>query len=108
MTDKDALKTARIQMRQFLPGAMWAALQSYRFFMMKERDVEESKKYGEHQKAGKIAIGHVDLLFNLAKKMEEDGELSGDDDSETLKSLMQLAKNSSDEYHAAHADDDLA
>lgn len=108
MTDKNTEQLARSQMRQFLPNAMRVALQSYRFFMMKERNVEESKKYGEHQKAGKTAIAHVDLLFSLAKKMEEDGELSEDDDSETLKSLMRLAKHSSDEYHATHGDDDLA
>lgn len=108
MTENDTERQARKQLRQFLPNAMRVALQSYRLFMMRERGVEESKKYGEHQKAGKVAIGHVDLLFKLAVNMEEKGELSEGEDTETLKGLMQLAKHSSDEYHATHTDDDLA
>ncbi len=107
MTDKNTEECARSQLRKFLPGALHTALESYRMFMMMERNINESKKYGEHQKAGRIAIGHVDLLFRLAKNMEEEGELSGEEDLDMLKGLMQQAKQSSDEYHAQHDDNDL-
>lgn len=108
MTEQNIEQLARTQMRQFLPNALRCALQSYRTFITSERKAEESKNYGEHQKAAKHSASHIDLLFKLVQKIEKDGELSESQEEDDLRDLINRAKSNVNAYLAAHPDDDLA
>lgn len=108
MTDQTMEQLARAQMRQFLPNALRVALQSYRMFITNEKTAEESKTYGEHQKAAKSSVGHIDLLFRLIEKIEKDGELSENVETEDLKELINRAKKNVNAYLATCPPDDLA
>lgn len=57
----------RKQVADFFPQALSRALESYRGFTDTVNEIEDSKKYAEHNKAGKVAIAHIHLLLKLAE-----------------------------------------
>lgn len=70
MTHIKIEEITRRHIAEFFPSALLKALGSYQDFMDTEKNIEDSKKYAEHQKAGKVAIAHIQLLFKLAEWAE--------------------------------------
>ncbi|MFA7277278.1 MAG: hypothetical protein WC043_10815 [Pseudobdellovibrionaceae bacterium] len=69
MTSSSPLLSAQVraQIAAFLPRALAKAVESYRAHM--DKSIED-KKFSEHHKDAKVAIGHIELLIKLAKWAE--------------------------------------
>lgn len=64
----EAQTRARIAL--FLPEAIRKALSSYEAFLTDEVE-GGSKEFKAHHDAGKVAIGHLELLIKMAKWVDE-------------------------------------
>ena len=67
MDDKIIEDQTREQIMGFLPAAIKRACTSYHGFMEENFKDAESKKFMEHQNAGKAAAAHIHLLLKLTE-----------------------------------------
>lgn len=87
----------------FLSAAIKRACESYNGFMVADFITAESKKFTEHQSAGKAAAAHIQLLLKLTQwaglqdKMQENKDFTA---------CMGVALKEAGQYEAA--EDDLA
>lgn len=72
MTDIKLEDATRKQVAEFLPCALSRAILSYKGFIETDADIDDSKKYAEAQKAGRVAVAHIHLLLKLAEWAEMD------------------------------------
>lgn len=72
--------SAREQAAKYLPALIGKVLESYQEFLMLEEYEEDpekekrtrDKKFTDYHNAGKVALGHLDLLFKMAKSLGVD------------------------------------
>ena len=89
MTQSNIEDATRKQVADFFPHALMRALESYRCFTETVDEIEDSKKYAEHHKAGKVAIAHIHLLLKLADWAGIDRRSAGPD----LQTLLGAAQD---------------
>lgn len=100
-------ESAREQAKKYLPKLIQSVLKSYHDFLMTE-DAEHNeepqnekekrtrdKKFTDYHNAGKVAVGHLDLLFKFAKSIGID---TGDSERQMLV-LLAHAKEETDRFH---------
>ncbi len=110
MTDIKIEDATRKQVAEFLPCALSRAISSYKGFIKVDADIDDSKKYAESQKAGRVAIAHIHLLLKLAEWAElEDSEKLPPD----IKKFMEEAQQEVNHYDSSNfiagvEDNDLA
>ncbi len=108
MTEQQKQDLTRAQIIEFLPGSILKAVKSYQDFIESEGSLTKSKEYAEKQRAGRMAIAHIDLLIKFTAQMESQIPT---EHADALQALVKEAKSLSDSYdHTAFAEDleDLA
>lgn len=82
MPDNKVEEQTREQIMEFLPSAIDRACRSYTGFMEEDFETAASKKFIDHQNAGKAAAAHIHLLMKLAQwagleeKMQENKDFT--------------------------------
>jgi len=102
MTDKLENPTSE-QIMEFLPGAVKRACDSYHSFMEMDFKTADSKKFAEHQNAGKAAAAHIHLLAKLTQWAGLEQKMQKNED---FAAFLETAKNEVDSYDLCI--DDLA
>lgn len=100
-------ETTREQAARYLPALIERVLKSYHDFLMDEpvdvvvaapQEKQETrtrdKQFTDYHNAGKVAIGHLDLLFKLAKGLGLD---TGESERKMV-ILMEHAKGSANHF----------
>ncbi|MFN3700115.1 MAG: hypothetical protein ACK4VI_01175 [Alphaproteobacteria bacterium] len=83
---------SRVQIAEFLPGAIARALTSYFAFSKASPDEQECKDFAARHNAAKAAISHIELLVKLAKWADlPDPALENADENDRLSRLIESA-----------------
>jgi len=90
----------RLQIAEFLPDALEAALDSYKeFFGMPATEVP--KEFKERHDASKVAVAHIQLLIKLAKWAdlpEDQSEELNKVDQDKLREMIENASGEVNNY----------
>ena len=77
MTEKKIEDITRAQIAARLPDALMKALNDYHRFSQQPAGME-ARDFGDHQRACKTAIAHIELLVKLAERANLPDESIGD------------------------------
>ena len=96
---------SRVQIAEFLPDAIRAALNSYQNYSQSEA-ATDGAKFKDHHTACKVAVSHIDLLLKLARWADlPDSEIEGQNHQRVLVAAIEEAEKELKGYDGSGDED---